>query len=173
MCRCPSTYFCRRQHLGKIERESGELCGRDGKTYRSRCLLQVAECATNKKIRVAHKGRCLADSNVRKQKGHRKYHSKVKQGGADEAEAQNNQKEEQVIKGPITHNENPVNNRKEMTNQRKNERKHGNDRRVPNVNDNGKINRRQKYQKSKENRRQRRKERINRRIKRRYGGSPF
>ena len=77
ICRCPSAYFCRRQHI-KGYRKDGDshLCGRDGKTYRNRCLLQVAECASSKKIRVAHRGKCLSDTPNRKKRGQKKFNSK-------------------------------------------------------------------------------------------------
>lgn len=34
------------------------VCGSDGRTYSSRCLLQLARCTGNFKVKMAHKGKC-------------------------------------------------------------------------------------------------------------------
>jgi hypothetical protein len=55
MCRCPSIYHCR-----GVERRP--LCSTDGATFKNRCLLKVEECATNRRIRVRHRGPCRVSS---------------------------------------------------------------------------------------------------------------
>ena len=137
------------------------LCGRDGKTYRNRCLLQVAECASNKKIRVAHRGKCLTDTPNRKQRGQRKHNSKSAGVGGANANDRTDSSDPmtQVISQyPNNQQQYPSNRDKYHPNNRDREGE-----------EKGKQQgRRQKNHKIKENRRQRRKERINRRTKRRY-----
>ncbi|XP_064622430.1 agrin-like [Lineus longissimus] len=50
VCRCPSKLSC--------PRKQRKFCGKNGVTYKSRCLLKVDECSSGKKIRIAHKGPC-------------------------------------------------------------------------------------------------------------------
>ena len=161
MCRCPSAYYCRRHQASSIRKDGdSHLCGRDGKTYRSRCLLQVAECATSKKIRVAHRGKCINDTPTRKQKGHKKYSKSI---GVANGNANGN-----TDHSPVKHviSQYPSNRDKYSPSDRDKDAAN-----TDKIIHNGKQQaegKRQKHHKIKENRRQRRKERINRRTKRRY-----
>ena len=164
MCRCPSAYFCRRQHM-KAYRKEGDshLCGRDGKTYRNRCLLQVAECASNKKIRVAHRGKCLTDTPTRKQRGQRKHNSKSVGVSGTNA---NDRTDDSI--DPMTQVVSQYPNNQQKQNPSNRDKYHPSNRDRQGVEKGKQQGRRQKHHKIKENRRQRRKERINRRTKRRY-----
>jgi len=51
MCRCPSVYQCR-----GVERRP--VCTVDGRSYRNKCFLRVDECASNRRLRVQHRGAC-------------------------------------------------------------------------------------------------------------------
>ena len=173
ICRCPSAYYCRRQHLKGFRKEGdSHLCGRDGKTYRNRCLLQVAECALNKKIRVAHRGKCLTDTPNRKKKGQRKFNSKsvgvANSNGYDNSD--NSPMTQVISQYPNNPSQYPSNRDKYHPSNRDKYSPSNRDRDVTSS-DKGKqqgVGRRQKHHKIKENRRQRRKDRINRRTKRRY-----
>ncbi|CAH1790970.1 unnamed protein product [Owenia fusiformis] len=51
VCRCLPVISCSKRRK--------EVCGHDGKTYRTRCHLKIAECNLSKKIKVAYKGGCM------------------------------------------------------------------------------------------------------------------
>ena len=53
LCRCPSLYVC--QVLMR------PVCGRDGKTYFSRCHMRIAACNRGRKIPLSYRGECEGD----------------------------------------------------------------------------------------------------------------
>lgn len=61
MCRCPSTFYCRK-------RSRRDVCAEDGKTYRSRCFLRIKECTDNQRVGISHNGPCFKDNDPRKEK---------------------------------------------------------------------------------------------------------
>ncbi|KAI0208055.1 hypothetical protein LSAT2_007287 [Lamellibrachia satsuma] len=55
MCRCPSSLYCKRQSRGR------KVCGGDDVLYKSRCFLQIAECATSTKVGEQSLSKCFAE----------------------------------------------------------------------------------------------------------------
>ncbi|XP_076464676.1 follistatin-like [Babylonia areolata] len=60
LCTCPGSFICKQRRS-----RQRPVCGTDGNTYESRCLLRIAACNTATRIKVTRRGPCTGAEGPR------------------------------------------------------------------------------------------------------------